>query len=558
MAQLSLFETRDPIASAVAELATAGHEERGAVFTRREVVEFMLDLVGYTADRPLARQRLLEPAFGRGDFLVPAVERLLQSYDGKDPAGDLAEAIRGFEIHAGSVRQTRQRLAGVFAARGYDPSLAERLCDLWLVEADYLLSESRPRFTHVVGNPPYVRQEMVAGALMTEYRARFPTIYDRADLYIPFIEHSLRQLGANGQQAFICSDRWMKNRYGGPLRSLVATGYHLAVYVDMVDTPAFDAEVIAYPAITVIARERGTTTRIAHRPTLNREHLARLARALRGEAAASEVTAAEAIVRSAEPWILHAPDRTELVRRLEACFPTLEEAGCAVGIGVATGADKVFIAPHDALDVEDDRKLPLVTTKDIKNGTVVWRGLGVINPFRDDGKLVALADYPRLRAYLERHGEIIRARNVAKRVPDAWYRTIDRITPALALRPKLLVPDIKGAAHIVLEEGRLYPHHNLYYIVSECWDLRALQAVLRAGIANLFISAYSVKMAGGHLRFQAQYLRRIRLPAWDSIDPALRAALFAALEADDDLRCRDIVHDIYGLSATERALLEED
>jgi hypothetical protein len=229
-----------------------------------------------------------------------------------------------------------------------------------------------------------------------------------------------------------------------------------------------------------------------------------------------------------------------------------------VGIGVATGADKVFIAPYDALDVEESRKLPLVTTKDIKGGHVAWRGLGIVNPFDADGKLVALADHPRLRAYLEGHEAAIRARNVAKRRPEAWYRTIDRIVPALARRPKLLVPDIKGAAHIVLEEGRLYPHHNLYYIVSECWDLRALQAVLRAGIANLFVSAYSVKMAGGHLRFQAQYLRRIRLPVWESIDPALRATLFEALEADDNLRCRAIVHDIYGLSATERALLEED
>jgi len=51
-------------------------EDRGAVFTRREIVEFILDLVGYTVDCPLPRFRLLEPSCGQGDFLVPAVERL--------------------------------------------------------------------------------------------------------------------------------------------------------------------------------------------------------------------------------------------------------------------------------------------------------------------------------------------------------------------------------------------------------------------------------------------------------------------------------------------------
>lgn len=556
MTQLTLFEDRDPVAAAIAALATSGHEERGAVFTRREVVDFILDLVGYTSDQPLQRQRLLEPAFGHGDFLVPAVERLLTSYAGADPVADLAESVRGFEIHADSVQATRGRLIEVFIAHGLDAAIGERLCSLWLVEADYLLSELRPRFTHVVGNPPYVRQEMVADILMAEYRARYPTIFDRADLYIPFIEHSLRLLESGGRLAFICSDRWMKNRYGGPLRALVASGYHLAAYVDMVDTPAFEADVIAYPAITVIAREPGKTTRIAHRPAIDPGNLKLLARALRGEIQMHDVTTADMIVCCSEPWILHAPDRTGLVRRLEATFPTLEAAGCQVGIGVATGADKVYIAPYDTLDVETDRKLPLVTTKDIRDGVVAWHGLGLVNPFDKDGRLVSLADYPKLLAYLERHEPAIRARNVAKRSPEAWFRTIDRIHPALARRPKLLIPDIKGAAHIVLEEGRLYPHHNLYYIVSDSWDLKALRAVLLSGIANLFVSAYSVKMAGGHLRFQAQYLRRIRLPAWDAIAPALRAALLEAAHTDDLARCKTVVNEIYGLTPAEQALLE--
>lgn len=40
-----------------------------------------------------------------------------------------------------------------------------------------------------------------------------------------------------------------------------------------------------------------------------------------------------------EPWILEASDQLTLVRRLERALSTLEEAGCRVGIGVATGAD---------------------------------------------------------------------------------------------------------------------------------------------------------------------------------------------------------------------------
>ena len=80
----------------------------------------------------------------------------------------------------------------------------------------------------------------------------------------------------------------------------------------------------------------------------------------------------------------------------------------------------------------------------------------------------------------------------------------------------------------MFEPGRLYPHHNLYFIVSADWDLHALQAVLLSGIARFFVSAYSTKMRGGYLRYQAQYLRRIRIPAWQQVPLELRGALTAA------------------------------
>ncbi|PIX60254.1 MAG: hypothetical protein COZ47_08240 [Lysobacterales bacterium CG_4_10_14_3_um_filter_64_11] len=84
----------------------------------------------------------------------------------------------------------------------------------------------------------------------------------------------------------------------------------------------------------------------------------------------------------------------------------------------------------------------------------------------------------------------------------------------MAQQHKLLIPDIKGEPMVVLDPGRYYPHHNLYYITSDVWDLRALQTVLRSSITVMTVAAYCTRMAGGFLRFQAQYLRRIRLPQW--------------------------------------------
>lgn len=552
-----------PVMAATEALATEGGlEARGAIFTRSEVVDFILDLAGYTEDQPLHEKRLLEPSFGGGDFLLPIILRLLSAWRAARPNGtevdDLGDAIRAVELHHDTFRSTYAAVVALLKREGLSANAATALADRWLSQGDFLLAPLEGQFDFVVGNPPYVRPELIPAPLLAEYRSRYQTMYDRADIYIPFIERSLTALSAGGNLGFICADRWMKNRYGGPLRSLVAERFHLKVYVDMVDTPAFHSDVIAYPAITIISREGGGATRIAHRPSIDRATLTTLAGLLSAPTLpkdAGPVRELARVTNGAEPWLLESSDQMALIRRLEGAFPLLEEAGCKVGIGVATGADKAFIGDFESLDVEPDRKLPLVTTKDIMTGEVQWRGQGVINPFAKSGGLVDLGEYPRLRRYLEARRDVIAGRHCAKKAPANWYRTIDRITPALAARPKLLIPDIKGESHIVFEGGELYPSHNLYYVTSDDWDLRALQAVLLSAVSRLFVATYSTKMRGGFLRFQAQYLRRIRIPRWADVPEPLRRELAEAAIKRDVQACNRAVFRLYGLSHEERSAL---
>lgn len=550
-----------PVSDAVDKLACHSDAElRGAVNTRREVVNFMLDLVGYSPTRPLHHMRLLEPSFGGGEFLLEAVRRLTAASKAMDPMADLSNCIRAVELHKSTFAATKAKVSALLIEQGFSQPERTRLLSAWLTSGDFLLQPIRGSFDFVVGNPPYVRQERIPSALLVQYRKLYATLYDRADLYVPFIERSLALLSAEGQLVFICADRWTKNKYGGPLRALVAGGFHLRAYVDMLNTPAFDSDVIAYPAITLIQRAKGAATLVAERPEIDGEQLALLAKALQSGKPDPErgVSLVEQAGSGAEPWVLSSSGKRALLRRLEAKYPGLEETGCKVGIGVATGADKAFIGPLAELDVEPSRKLPLVTTKDILSGSVHWTGLGVINPFENDGKLADLAAYPKLRAHLERHRETIAGRHVARKAPARWYRTIDRITPSLAAQPKLLIPDIKGSAHVVFEDGNLYPHHNLYFVVSEEWELRALQAVLLSSVARQFVSAYSTTMRGGFLRFQAQYLRRIRLPMWSEVPESMRTRLARAAAAFDLAECDAAACELYGLSFEEMNMLAQD
>ncbi len=551
-----------PVTDAVEALATVGGiEERGAIFTRPEVVDFILDLVGYTADAPLLQYRILEPSFGNGDFLLPIIARLLTAAAAERDGFSqrrLGLALRAVELHRASYERTREAVLSMLQEHGLSPEDAVAIAEQWLVQGDFLLAPIDGGFTHVVGNPPYVRQESIPDVLMREYRLRYATIYDRADIYVPFIERSLNLLEPEGRLGFICADRWMKNRYGAKLRDKIRHGYALDVYVDMVDTDPFRGEVSAYPAITVMRRGEDRGTRVFARPAIERQALRNLAGDLLAAQLrpASGVAALQQAISHDGPWVFDAAEELALARRLQAAFPTLEDAGCKVGIGVATGADQAFIGDFATLDVEDSRKLPLAMTKDLVDGDIRWCGRGVINPFDDTGKLVDLAAFPRLSAYLDAHRDVIAKRHVATKMPANWYRTIDRIYPELTWREKLLVPDIRGDAAFVFEPGKLYPHHNLYYIVSDAWDLRALQTVMQAGIAKLFVSLFSTKMRGGYLRFQAQYLRRIHVPRWEDVPGDLRQRLIAASDTVNDDERVTLVAELYGLNSTDRQVLQ--
>lgn len=499
-------------------------EVHGVVLTKPHVVSLILDLAGYLSSKDLAPMCLLEPACGEGAFLVEAVQRLLESakVHGRDLA-DLKRSIRAFDIDPHHVEATKEALVEVLLGWHFDEAEAQSLVSLWVNCGDYLLEEIDERFDFIVGNPPYVRIEQIAVELQEEYRRRFQSLYDRADLYVAFIERSLNLLSAKGLLSFICADRWILNKYGSALRRILSERFSIRCYVDLHRASPFESDVIAYPSIFVISP--GTTSRVhvAALDTASEEECAAIVPILFGTSTeAPGVTSAvyESWFSGDEPWVISTPDNLLVLRELEKSFDLLESGGTKVRIGVATGNDKLFIVDGN-VDIEPDRLVPLVMRADLDRGRIQGAGKFVINAFEEAGGLVDLNDYPRLARYLDSHSEEIQKRHVAQKNPNSWFRTIDRVYPALVKQPKLLIPDIAGSNEVAFDPGNFHPHHNLYYVTSDSWDMEVLGGLLSSRVALFFVWSYAVKMRGGYLRFQAQYLRRIRLPAPNSLSEQL-------------------------------------
>ena len=237
-----------------------------------------------------------------------------------------------------------------------------------------------------------------------------------------------------------------------------------------------------------------------------------------------------------------------LLRSLEERFPALESS-TKVGIGVATGNDSPFIT-KDALLVESSRLLKLALAEDLSGGAMKWSGHFLVDPWSRDG-LVALDEYPRLRAYFEKHAVALKKRHTATKNVRWWYKTIDRVTHSLTSTPKLYIADIKNVLDPVLDRGETYPHHNLYFIQSDDWDLEVLGGLLMSAVGQFFVESYGVRMRGGYLRFQAQYLRRIRVPSPSALSAQQSEELIQAFRNRDRQHATRAALGVYGIDEHE-------
>lgn len=535
-------------------------EKRGVVYTKPWVVELMLDLAGYTPDADLGVMVAVEPAAGDGSFLLAMVERLIISCRHYERSvTDCASALISYELDPEAATETRATLMRVLCHHEIPADDATLLATTWVRSGDYLLeAPSLPAADFVIGNPPYVRLEDMDEATATHYRRHYRTMVGRADLYVAFFEAALKQLKAGGVCAYICADRWMLNQYGAELRRLITASYSVDTVIEMHRADAFAFDVSAYPAITVIRRDPQSAAVVARAGTgIEAAGSAAIRRVLADARASTDLVSSLPGLQSArietwfsgtDPWPCSSPERLALLKHLEAEFYPLESAGTGtkVGIGVATGADEVFITTNpDA--AEQSRLLPLAMASDTKHGALAWSGHYLVNPWNAHG-LVDLQHYPQLSTYLTDHEDQLRGRHVGKRNPAAWYRTIDRVDHALTGKTKLYIPDIKDRLNPVLDRGETYPHHNLYFVQSAVWDHEVLGGLLLSDVAQFFVECYGVRMRGGYLRFQAQYLRRIRVPRPHDLTPAQEDALREAFRRRDRALATEAALAVYGIA----------
>ena len=229
--------------------------------------------------------RVLDPACGSGAFLVAAFDRLLAEIEttneqiaaislGQTTTFDLQREILrnnlyGVDINPESVEITKLSLWLKTADRSSeltvlddrirvgnsivdDPEAEGKNPFNWKEAFPEIFGPDGPGgFDVVVGNPPYVRQELL-GDLKSWLERNYEVYAGTADLFVYFFERGMNLLRKGGVFSIIVANKWMRANYGKPLREWMAST-RIEEIVDFGDLPVFQG-ITTYPCIVTLRR----------------------------------------------------------------------------------------------------------------------------------------------------------------------------------------------------------------------------------------------------------------------------------------------------------------
>jgi hypothetical protein len=283
----------------------------GQIFTPAPVADLALSLALETVP---PGGRVLDPACGDGAFLRRARAR--------------GVPIDGIEIDP--------RVAGAAGAG--------------VQVADFLATAPPGRLYHaVVGNPPYVRQELLSPAVKDRLAALVPD--RRADLAIGFVAHALSFLAPGGRLAFVLSQAALDADYAEALRELLDGRARLLAVVASAGERWF-VDAALHGAIVVLeagAPRPGDEVRFARLDRPVAEAAARV-RGLADLDAVARVRRVPAAEARRAPWGPHLRAADAWFEVAAAAGPALVPLGELAELwrGATSGANEFFYPPADA------------------------------------------------------------------------------------------------------------------------------------------------------------------------------------------------------------------
>jgi hypothetical protein len=226
------------------------------------------------------------------------------------------------------------------------------------VWSSLLSAEPTGGFDAVIGNPPYVRQELLGDEMKRALKANYAAFDGMADLYVYFYEQGLRLLSPGGRMSYVVTNKWLKAGYAEALRNLFATKGQVEFVADFGHAKHFFPDADVFPSVIVVRSPVGGETVPADTEVcvIPRD-------AVPEKGLSSAVSAATYLLPRAhfgkESWTLEPPEVVALIEKIvRNGVPLGEYTGVKPYRGILTGFNEAFLidaATRDKLVKDDPR-----------------------------------------------------------------------------------------------------------------------------------------------------------------------------------------------------------
>lgn len=548
--------------------------------------------------------KVLDPACGSGAFLIQALKRLLQehewlaaekgrvNYEFKQLAFDKAQAYReilaknlyGVDVNAESVEITKLALWLHTVVPGQPlSSLDENIfCGNSLVDWDIHpdtkpLSEAQLErinpfsyqeafkevfaaggFDVIIGNPPYIKLQNMRRVQpeATEYWVSMKnpdgspkfrsTQTGNYDIYLPFIEQSIRLLKSDGRMGFIAPNVWAVNDYGQGLRELLHTSRQMDRWVDFKSYQIFE-EAITYTALQFFTGSAVSGIKLHFAPSGGND-LTSL------DWSKIPPLPYESLPPS-DAWQFMPNEERELIEKLNKTCKRLEQSCSGIAVGIQTSADNIYHltklrdgvylshANKDnpvEVEIEDGIMKPLVSGPEAKRYQNPLTNVYILFPYNCDGERPLLFShdemknkFPKAQNYLLNNDGQLKNREGGKFNIEQWYQFGRNQSIDKQKFPKLLIPRLVKNLFCTIDSNGEFCLDNVDVggvFSTEDGGLSFLAGILNAPVANYVWRRISKPFQNDYRAANKQFIAPLPIPSATDEQKQAVATLAEALQ----------------------------
>lgn len=478
-------------------------------------------------DEVLLKTRVIDPACGSGAFLIAAFDYLSREYErvnealaalalasqtggkvasefvGQRSLFDLNKTILnnnlyGVDLSPESVEITKLSLWLKTAEQGKtltylddnikvgnsivaDPSVDSRAFD-WQAQFSSVFADGG--FDVVIGNPPYVRQELLTP--VKPYLQKHYESYDGvADLYTYFYEKGVKILKPEGLLSYIVTNKWLKAGYGEGLRRFFAQNSVFEKIIDFGHAPIFE-DADTFPCIVSVRKPVEATASndipIHHPPVwvcpVPREKLENINLPQYVYQEGYEIPW---LRFSDEAWSLESPAVEDLMYKIKTTStPLTEFLGNKPYCGIKTGLNEAFLIDGNTRNqlVKADPSCtelikPYLRGQDIKRWNPDWQDLWMIllkssvnhrwawSDFRDEAEDIFSRTFSSIYLHLKPLEDALRKRQDKGRY---WWELRPCVYYDLFENPKFTYQEIQFHPSYSYDANGCYTNNKVFIL----------------------------------------------------------------------------------------------